>query len=234
MKKFLRHPAVQATLGFILGLWLIIIHRTVRWTHENLEPCQADFDGTRGAIALIWHGRLPICLGVGHMWRKRARNCLISPSGDGEFIAQALAMSGYGAIRTSSAKKGDSAKARAVVASFRAALSWVEGGGVLLATPDGPRGPNERIAPGSLQIAKRTGAPTYLMGTAVSPCGRLDTWDKVMVGVPFGRGATVWDGPLYVPADADDAMIEALVEDWSARLSAATRRAEVLVGLKPD
>ena len=98
MKKFLRHPAVQATLGFILGLWLIIIHRTVRWTHENLEPCQADFDGTRGAIALIWHGRLPICLGVGHMWRKRARNCLISPSGDGEFIAQALAVaraSGY-------------------------------------------------------------------------------------------------------------------------------------------
>ena len=40
----------------------------------------------------------------------------------------------------------------------------------------------------------------------------------------------VWDGPLSVPKDADDTAIQALVQDWSARLSAATRRAEMLVG----
>jgi hypothetical protein len=33
-----------------------------------------------------------------------------------------------------------------------------------------------------------------------------------------------------VPADADDTAIARLVEDWSRRLSAATRRAEALVG----
>jgi lysophospholipid acyltransferase (LPLAT)-like uncharacterized protein len=51
-----------------------------------------------------------------------------------------------------------------------------------------------------------------------------------MFAVPFGRGAVVWDGPLHVPADADDGAIEGLIADWSARLSAATRRAEALVG----
>jgi hypothetical protein len=35
---------------------------------------------------------------------------------------------------------------------------------------------------------------------------------------------------LQVPADADEAVIAHLISDWSARLSAATRRAEALVG----
>ena len=47
---------------------------------------------------------------------------------------------------------------------------------------------------------------------------------------PFGRGSVVWEGPLHVPADATDDQIAALIADWSARLSAATRRAEALVG----
>jgi hypothetical protein len=36
-----------------------------------------------------------------------------------------------------------------------------------------------------------------------------------------------------VPADADEAAVTALLADWSARLSAATRRAEALVGRTP-
>ena len=87
------------------------------------------------------------------------------------------------------------------------------------------------IQPGALQIARRTGAPVLLMGIAARPALRLErTWDRVMFGLPFGRGAVVWDGPVFVPTDADEAAISALITDWSARLSTATRRAETLVG----
>jgi lysophospholipid acyltransferase (LPLAT)-like uncharacterized protein len=51
-----------------------------------------------------------------------------------------------------------------------------------------------------------------------------------MFAAPFGRGAVVWEGPLFVPADADEGDVQKLISDWSARLSAATRRAEALVG----
>jgi hypothetical protein len=88
-------------------------------------------------------------------WRKDSRRCLVSPSSDGEFVALALEYAGFPAIRMSTAKKGDSAKARAAVAAFREAVQHVAGGGVLIITPDGPRGPNEEIAAGALQIAKR-------------------------------------------------------------------------------
>jgi hypothetical protein len=112
-------------------------------------------------------------------------------------------------------------------------VTWVQGGGALVVTPDGPRGPNEVIAPGALQIARRSGQPVFLMGIAASPAAQMDSWDKVMWAAPFGRGAVVWEGPLFVPAEADEAQVQALIEDWSARLSGATRRAEALVGRTP-
>lgn len=232
MKAFLRNDGVQAVLGWVLGTYLRVILRTVRWRHENLacvEPILAD--DTKGAIALFWHGRIPLCLATAPQWWRKRTKCLISPSADGEFIARALDMSGFPAIRVSSAKKGDAAKARAAVAAIRDATAWVKGGGALVVTPDGPRGPNELIAAGSLQIARRSGQPVFLMGIAASPAAQMQkTWDKIMWAAPFGRGAVVWEGPLHVPADADEATIAALVADWSARLSAATRRAEALVG----
>ena len=140
-------------------------------------------------------------------------------------------MSGFPAIRVSSAKPGDTVKARQAVAAIREATAWVKSGGALIVTPDGPRGPNELIAPGALQIARRSGQPIYLMGIAARPAWVLGgTWDKVMFALPFGRGAVVWDGPLYVARDAGEAEIARLAADWSARLSAATRRAEGMVG----
>jgi lysophospholipid acyltransferase (LPLAT)-like uncharacterized protein len=232
LKAFLRSDGVQGFLGWVLGTYLRLVLRTVRWRHENLacvEPVLAD-DAT-GAIALFWHGRIPLCLATAPQWWRKRTRCLVSPSADGEFIARALDMSGFPAIRVSSAKKGDATKARQAVAAIREATTWVKDGGALVVTPDGPRGPNEVIAAGSLQIARRSGQPVFLMGIAANPAWQLaDTWDKVMFAAPFGRGAVVWEGPLHVPADADEAVIAGLIADWSARLSAATRRAEALVG----
>ncbi len=230
MKKLLRSNAVQAFLGWLLGSYIRLILNTVRWKHENVECVEPVLAGESGAIALFWHGRVPLCLATAPQWWRKRTRAFVSPSSDGQFIATALEMADFPAIRVSSAKKGDSAKARAAVAAIREAVTWVSEGGALVITPDGPRGPNEIIAPGAAQIAKRSGQPVFLMGIAANPAMQADTWDKVMFALPFGRGSVVWEGPLYVPADADADAVEALLADWSARLSAATRRAEALVG----
>ena len=230
MKAILRSQAVQTLLGWVLGAYLRLVLETVRWRHENLECVEPVLAGDDGAIALFWHGRIPLCLATAPQWWRKRTRAFVSPSADGEFIAQALAMAGFPAIRVSSAKKGDAAKARQAVGAIREAVSWVADGGALVVTPDGPRGPTEVIAAGALQIARRSGQPVFLMGIAANPAWQMKTWDQVMFAAPFGRGAVVWDGPLRVAADADDAAVAELVSAWSARLSAATRRAEALVG----
>lgn len=231
MKAFLRSDGVQAVLGWLLGTYMRLILRTVRWHHEHVDCVEPVLAGSSGAIALFWHGRIPLCLAVAPQWGRKRTKCLISPSADGEFVARALAMSGFEAIRVSSAKPGDAAKARRAVGAIREAVAWVADGGALVVTPDGPRGPNEVIAEGVLQIARRSGQPIFLMGVAANPTWQSKTaWDRVMFAVPFGKGAVVWEGPLHVPSDADGNLINHLIADWSARLSAATRRAEALVG----
>lgn len=232
MKKLIRQPWVQFLLGWALTGYLMLILRTTRWTHVGLERLEPMINSDQGALGLFFHGRLPICLGMAETWwRKEKRRAMISPSADGEFLAQALERIGYPAVRMSSAKQGDAQKARAVVAAFREAMTWVDEGGVLIITPDGPRGPNEVIALGALQIARRTGAPVFLTGLAAAPCLRLNTWDRVMLAAPFGRGVTIWEGPFHVPPDADDRLIKALAEDWSEILRRANRRAEAMAGL---
>ena len=234
MKKLLRSDAVQAVLGVLLGVYIRVMLVTVRWRHENLACVEPVLAGDGGAIALFWHGRVPLCLAVAPQWWRKRTKALISPSADGAFLAHGLRMAGFPAIRMSSAKPGDAAKARQAIAGLREAVKWVGEGGALVVTPDGPRGPNEVVAEGAVQIAKRSGAPVFLMGIAARPSTRLNSWDRVMLALPFGRGVVVWDGPYHVPPEAAGPAIGAIAADWSDRLSAATRRAEDLVGLTPD
>lgn len=234
MTRLTHRPGVQALLGGLMGGYLALNLRTIRWRHHGLEQVEPFLAGEGGLIGLMWHGRIPLSLSVAPQWWRRRTKIMVSPSADGEITAIALARNGFGSIRGSSAKKGDAAKARAVVAAFRESLDWVSGGGALIISPDGPRGPHEVVAPGAVQIARRTGAPVFLSGIACNPAIRLDSWDRVMMGLPFGRGAVVWEGPLHVPADADQAQIDATIADWTERLRAATRRAEALCGRTPD
>jgi lysophospholipid acyltransferase (LPLAT)-like uncharacterized protein len=211
LKKLLRSDAVQNLLGWLLGVYIRLILHTVRWRHVNLECVEPVLAGDAGAVALFWHGRIPLCLATAPQWWRKNTKAMISPSSDGQFIATALEMAGFPSVRISSAKPGDTAKARQAVAAFREAINHVAAGGALVVTPDGPRGPNEVIAPGALQIAKRSKQPVFLMGIAANPAIQLNGWDKIMFAAPFGRGAVVWDGPLHVPDGIDEAGSEALL-----------------------
>jgi lysophospholipid acyltransferase (LPLAT)-like uncharacterized protein len=125
LKAFLRSDGVQAVLGWVLGVYLLMVLRTVRWRHENLGCVEPALAGEGGAIGLLWHGRIPLSLSVAPQWWRKRAKILVSPSADGEFIARALAMAKFPSIRASSAKPGDSAKARQTVAAFREAVAWV-------------------------------------------------------------------------------------------------------------
>ena len=232
MKKLLRRRPVQLALGSVLGAYLRLMLWTVRWRHENREALEPMLAGGGGAIGLMWHGRIPLALATAPVWWRKNAKCLVSPSADGEFMALALHMNGFAALRASSAKRRDATRIRRAIGALREAVDWVSAGNGLVTPPDGPRGPAEVVQPGMIQIARRTGCPVFLTGLAARPCLRANgSWDRAMFPLPFARGAVVWEGPLYVTSDAD---IDAVIEDWSARLRAVTRRAEKLVGLAPD
>jgi lysophospholipid acyltransferase (LPLAT)-like uncharacterized protein len=177
----------------------------------------------RGAIGCIWHGTIPLVIAARPALQGRSARVLISLSPDGEFITRAIAGHGIDAIRGSKAK---GAKAKGGAAAFRECIDWVAGGGLLLVTPDGPRGPAEVMSGGVARMARLAGAPVYMIGLAARPAARLNSWDRTQLPRPFGRGVVAWDGPYFMPAEATEEVMTTTLQAWSAALKAACASAE--------
>jgi lysophospholipid acyltransferase (LPLAT)-like uncharacterized protein len=232
VKRWLRRPAVQALLGWLIAHYIELVIATLRWRRENEAPARVALDGPEGLIALFWHGRIVPAIACRPILKGKPRTVMISLSPDGEFIALAAERLRIPTIRGSSGRgspgRGGAANKGGAVA-FRQAMQVLASGGVMIMTPDGPRGPNEVMQLGPVQMARASGRPAFLMGLAVRPAIRLGSWDRGRVPLPFGRAALVLAGPLSVDADADDAALEAARADWEGRLRVAQARAEALL-----
>ena len=201
---------------------------TLRWTREGYAIPQAHWAKEGGVILCLWHHNIPLGPAT---WPAaegaQPLRILISQSKDGEFITQVMDRLGFGAIRGSSKKQtGDTAKNKNGEQAFREMVRFVREGNAVAVTPDGPRGPAEVMQKGVAALARATGAPVLMVGLAAAPAARLNTWDRTVTPLPFGRAAMVWGQPVYASRD-DDA--DALVVDWTARLRALDARANTLV-----
>lgn len=224
MKAILRSWFVQGVLAFLTWAYLWLVLKTVRWSHLGCDVAEAELKLTRGAIGCIWHGTIPLVIAAKPMMGEREAKILISLSPDGEFITRAAARLGIQAIRGSKAKPG--AKSKGGAAAFRECLDWLAGGGLLLLTPDGPRGPANVMAMGVARMAKLSQAPVYMIGLAARPAAEMNSWDRTRLPRPFGRGAIVWQGPHCLPADASDEDMAQACLDWARALSDACDQAK--------
>jgi lysophospholipid acyltransferase (LPLAT)-like uncharacterized protein len=144
-----------------------------------------------GAIVVSWHGRT---LAATQVFRGRGYLALISHSLDGEMQDRVFTGFGFRTIRGSTGRGGVKAAATAI--------REIKKGGVLVLTPDGPKGPPGVVQPGLLFIAQKSGAPVY----AASACARwrwhAPTWDNYMVPLLFSKVAVRACGPFVLAPDA--------------------------------
>ena len=139
-----------------------------------------------------------------------------------------MALQGFPAVRGSSANKDKIDRAKGGSQALRDGLKQLKVGALAL-TPDGPRGPANTMAEGLPLMAKLSKAPALFIGLSCKPAIRLNSWDRAVLPLPFGKGAIVWDRADF-PEGADMA---AVVADWTARLNAVEARADAITGLKP-
>ncbi len=228
MKGLLRSPIVQAVLGWLIAAYIELVIATLRWRYENDAPAREALSGPEGLIALFWHGRIVSAIACRPILGDKPRKVMISLSRDGAFIARAAERLRIPTIRgsTGRAETGDG---KGGAAAFREAVAFVAAGGVMIMTPDGPRGPNQVMQMGPVHLARASGRSVFLLGLAARPALRLGSWDQGRVPLPFGRAALALVGPLAAPAAGEAAALEATRVDWQARLMAAQLRAEALL-----
>jgi len=221
MKRLLRHPAIQAALAWLAGLYLLFALRTTRWVMDGEEHMMPHVEG-RAAVAAFWHERLPM---MPMLWLKARRmnpaqriHVLVSRHRDGRFIGAVLRRFAVRAVFGSSRRGG--------AASMRTALPLLARGEHLVITPDGPRGPRRVAAAGVAQIAALSGAPVLPCAAQTVPRRVLRSWDRMVVPLPFGRGVLVCLPAISVPRDG----WQAALPEIQAALTAAADRADLLCG----
>ena len=231
MKALFRSAIVQAILTGLMSVYLRLCQATLRWTVEGEDQAEIAWASKAPIVLCFWHSRITLAPLTWPAKRVPVK-AMISLSPDGQFITDSVESLGIGAIRGSSTKKNDPAKAKGGAKAFRDALRWLRGNNACAITPDGPRGPKEFFAEGACLLAKTGPAQTLMWGMAASPSIRLKGWDHAMIPVPFGRAASVF---MRLDPPSDDLDAEAMAElraAYEQHLKDVTRRAETLLGLK--
>ncbi len=172
-------------------------------------------------IGVFWHKN--IGLGTPVFPNSVRRVCLVSRSRDGELLARIMSLLGSRTIRGSSARMDGSDKGGS--SALRQLARAAEAGYHLVVTPDGPKGPPERVKPGVIHLAGMTGRPILPIGLAGSRVTRLPTWDGTLIPIPFTHVALFYGELLEVPRTAGAAGMESLREEVERRLIAADEQA---------
>jgi lysophospholipid acyltransferase (LPLAT)-like uncharacterized protein len=144
--------------------------------HETpkIDPIHPQFEGP--AIFLFWHEYIPFPFYL-------RGNCniamLLSQHEDAEWLSEAARHMGFRTIRGSTNRGG--------VAAIRKLLRTSRSMNLAI-TPDGPRGPRRKLAPGAVFLASKLGIPIITAGFGYDRPWRINsTWDRFAIPRPYSR-----------------------------------------------
>jgi len=199
----------SSRLALLLGKGVLrVLGHTWRIRTINRESWQKLRRTKRGFIFSLWHGQLlPL------LWHHRGEGVivLISEHKDGEVVARAATSLGFGLIRGSTSRGGG----RALISITR----QLEAGREVAITPDGPKGPSQKFAPGALVAAQRSDSFIVPIGVTADRAWRLRSWDRFMIPKPFARVTIAYGDPTKVSASSpraaanEDSRFEQLMAD---------------------
>lgn len=185
---------------------------TVRFSVKHGERYEQFERRGEPVIFAVWHGRL---LPLTYYHRDRGITAIISRSGDGEYIARVVEGWGYHTVRGSTSRGGSSA--------LRGLVKAARDGHSLAITPDGPRGPRQKLQPGVITAARLTGLPIVPLAGGCSRAWWPGSWDRFCVPKPFATVTVEYGEPRFVDRRAGPTELERHARELEAELNGMIR-----------
>ena len=208
--------SLQHTAAGFAGRQLLNgLFRTTSFELMTGEPHRAFVVAGKPVIYVIWHGRL---LPLAYRHRQQQLTCMISRSGDGEYLARTIAGWGFEAARGSSSRGGS--------AALRDMVKIARRGGGLVLTADGPRGPRQQLKGGVLTAAQLTGLPIIAATAAASRSWWFEGWDRFLLPQPWSTVYVRYAGPWFVERSASNADLQNLQQQVETTLNNITKQVD--------
>lgn len=178
------------TLATAAGAGLVrLLAATWRYRIHGWEHVVAARATGRPVIYILWHSRI---LPLLYHRRGEGMALLISRHRDGGYLAELSERWGYRVVRGSSKRGGE--------VGLLGLVRALKSGGEVALTPDGPRGPAERMKPGALAAAQHSNALVVPSGARASSAWWIQSWDRFCVPRPFATVDIVYSAPFGVSA----------------------------------
>ncbi|MEM1139548.1 MAG: lysophospholipid acyltransferase family protein [Pseudomonadota bacterium] len=221
-------------VSWVLASYVRLVHATSRWTIVNREGLTQLAASDTPTIAAFWHGRLAMMpfLQEGD----RPSHLLITKHRDGAFSARTTARFGIKPIfgsKTKVKRHSGEKKDQGGTQAFLAMARVLKQGGIVVITPDGPRGPARIAADGIPALAKAGKAIIVPFSYSTTRRRMLNTWDRFLLPLPFSKGVYVVGEPIVVDRKADAAGLEAARAELERALNALDAEADRLTGHTP-
>jgi lysophospholipid acyltransferase (LPLAT)-like uncharacterized protein len=213
--------AVSLASTACIRRWMATLDYRADFGDPVVDPVHPDYRGAK--IYVFWHENILLPL---HLRGHSNISMLLSRHADANILDRVARMMGFGVVRGSTFN-GNMAALREL--ADRAAH------GNLTITPDGPRGPRRRLAPGCIFLASTLGIPIVAMGLGFARPWRTSTWDRFAIPRPFSRARAVVSRAIAIPPGLDreglerqraglERLLTVLTDDAEAWATAGTRR----------
>ncbi len=159
---------------------------TWRFRESGLEQWKPPF------IFVLWHSRILPLLAL---HKREGVVLLISRHRDGEYLADLAQGWGYRSVRGSTQRGGE--------VGLLGIVRALQGGAVVAVTPDGPRGPRERVQPGAIAAAQHAGVPLIAVGARTASAWYLRSWDRMCLPKPFAAVDVRYSAPIRIGSGKD-------------------------------
>lgn len=212
MKAFFLNHILPPILWLVIHLWCMTLRKKI--LNPEIERDIREKPGK--AIYALWHSHY---LYVFYHFRGLHKYyMLVSPSKDGDLLANVAKWFGYKVVRGSSFKK--------TLSGTRECIDLLKNDSKIVIIADGSRGPYHQAQAGSVQLSRITGAPVYTLTCDAKPKYEFPSWDKFILPLPFSKVTLNCGPPMTVPQDADKVTIQQKQAELTDLLNQITRACE--------
>lgn len=211
----IKQDTLRFTGNYVLFHVVNVLCQTLRIKFVHKSIIDDLKKNNKNFILGFWHSTMLL---PWYLNRDKNFAGLTSKSKDGDLLAKILKKWNYQVLRGSSSEGGDIALGLMV--------DFAKNGYSIAITPDGPKGPPNKLKAGAVVAARKSGLPLVLAGIGFKKKRYLRSWDRFQIPKFFTAVNVIYSDPVYVPENLSREETSKVIKECEKKLNELQSEAE--------
>src|SRR5882757_4159556 len=205
--KWSRRIQIPIIAAFVYSV-IRLLGPTLRFEVLGWHHAEKVYAAKKQCIWAFWHR---VIIPIVWWYRNHGVVVMNTTAFDGQWTRKVIEWLGFGTAQGSSSRGG--------LRGLQVMAQRIADGYDCAFTIDGPRGPRYVAKVGPVLLARMTGAPIMVFHIGVDRGKTIErTWDHFLLPGLFARAVLIGGKPIFVPQDADAAVIETKHQEMQKEL----------------